>query len=132
MALKLLSPLMIFSLLLNISNAFGGRVVPAPSPDAADAPAPLPNSDFDYDQLNTKSDQVIAIAKFVIDQINKVRNTNLVYSSVFEALAKGDASGTKYDLVIAATDLNNDLRDYQAVVLSDNNASKIILFKEIQ
>ncbi|GFQ03309.1 cysteine proteinase inhibitor 4 [Phtheirospermum japonicum] len=132
MALKFLSPLVIFALLLNISTAFGGRVVPAPSPDAADAPAPLPDSDFDYDQLNTKSDQVIGLAKFVIDQENKVSNTKLVYASVFEALSKSDECGTKYDLVIAATDLNNDLRDYKAVVLFENNVRKIVLFKEIQ
>ncbi|GER52874.1 cysteine proteinase inhibitor [Striga asiatica] len=87
------------------------------------------DADLDFTRLDTKLPTIIVLAKFAVDQYNKENKSNLVYSTLFGAIAFTKAQGTKYELVIFAAN-NGDLRDYNAGLWFDGNEKRLILFKE--
>ncbi|KAL0398863.1 UNVERIFIED_CONTAM: Cysteine proteinase inhibitor 4 [Sesamum radiatum] len=134
MALKSFTFIMVSAFLMASSNfgvsaAFtGGRKALVP----AAAPALSPDADYGFVPLNTKDPNVVGLAKFALDEYNKISNGKLVFTALFEAILVDTAQGTAYRFVIAATDLSNQLNDYDAKVLVQKDSKKLVFFKENQ
>ncbi|KAL0398861.1 UNVERIFIED_CONTAM: hypothetical protein Sradi_2229400 [Sesamum radiatum] len=134
MALKsftflMLSTFLMASAIFGVSAAFtGGRKALVP----AAAPAPSPDADYGFIPLNTKDPKVLALATFALNEYNKNNKAKLVFTALFEAVSVDTAQGTTYGLVIAATDPNNQLNDYDAKVLVQKDNKKLVFFTENQ
>lgn len=65
---------------------------------------------------NVSDPDVVAVAKYAIDEHNKQSKEHLVFVKVVEGTTQV-VSGTKYDLKIAAKDGSGKIKNYEAVVV---------------